>query len=261
MKTQSEHVQRWDDIIFEKRNKEYGAYAIRKNYNSRVLKAEAISVGIAALFFIVPILLRNDKIILPAIPISDPGIVILPYENIEPIITPPTPPQPPRKMDASIIPTRVTTKPVIDEPIVESKTDNVTYTTSSENGEVSSDAGSDVAVGSGTELVVEPPKIFTYVEKMPAYEGGDEAMMKFLQKNVRYPRRAQTRGAQGTVYVKFVVNSDGSVTDVEVEKGFDKECDAEALRVISLMNKWHAGIQNGTAVSVRKILPIKFRLE
>lgn len=261
MKTQTESVQQWDDIIFEKRNKEYGAYAIRKDYQARVLKAEAISIGIGALIFIIPILMPNE-IPLPTLPEPDPGIVLRHIDGkIEPKITPPAP-KPPARMDASIIPTKVTSKDVPDKPEEPIKQD-VTYTSGPDNGTPTTDSGADVTdgLGSNTEVVVEPPKIFTIVEKMPEYEGGDQAMMKFIQKNLHYPRGAQRRGAQGTVYVKFVVSSDGSVIDVQIEKGFDKECDAEAARVITLMNKWHAGIQNGNAVSVRKVLPLKFRLE
>jgi protein TonB len=259
MKTQSEQVQRWDDIIFEKRNKDYGAYAIRKNYNDSVLKAEAISIGIGLLIFIVPILMQKEKAL--PVPIPDLPPIVLEQYRIEPAITPPSTPAPPRRMDASIIPTQVVTTPVVDEPVTQPPTDEVSYTTGPDTG-TSGETGVDVTIGTGTytEPVVEAPVVFTYVEKMPEYEGGYEAMYKFLRKHVKYPRRPQQAGREGTVYVKFIVAPDGTVTNVEIEKGFDKECDAEAVRVISLMNKWHAGIQNGLPVPVRKILPITFKL-
>jgi periplasmic protein TonB len=259
MKTQSEHVQRWEDIIFEKRNKEYGAYTIRKNYNDNVLKAEAISIGIGLLIFIIPILLRNEKV-LPVIEKPETPIVLDNLGDIKPKITPPVKPQQMHRANASVIPITPTTDPVPDEPVTEQPSSEVTYTTGPETG--TSEPGNVTdEPGVGTEPAIESaPTIFTYVEKMPEYEGGYEAMFKFLRKNVKYPRKAQQRGSEGTVYVKFVISADGSITNVEIEKGFDKDCDAEAMRVISLMDKWHAGIQNGTAVSVRKILPITFKL-
>ena len=259
MKTQSEHIQRWDDIIFENRNKEYGAYAIRKNYNDNVLKAEAISIGVGLLIFIIPILIKEEKIIIPIKP-DLPPITLEDYSRIKPTVTPPDQPRQVQRTNASVIPITPTTEQVPDEPQQQEPTTEVTYTTGPETGPSEPSNVTDEP-GTGTEPALESkPTIFTYVEKMPEYEGGYEAMYKFLRKHVKYPRRPQQAGEQGTVYVRFVVGPDGTVTQVEVEKGFNKECDAEAVRVISLMTKWHAGIQNGTAVPVRKILPITFKL-
>jgi protein TonB len=258
MKTQSEHDQRWEDIIFENRNKAYGAYTIRKNNNGDVLKAEAISIGIGILIFVIPILIPDDKIVIPVI--EDPiGEIELKHFDIEPV-TPPAQQQPVRRTTASIIPTQVTTEQVIDEPIVETPT--TSSSTGTEDG--TEDTGTEVVVstgtGIGTEPVVEAPKIYTYVAVMPQFEGGYKEMMKFLQRNTRYPRPAERRGAEGTVYVSFVIGPDGSVMNVLVEKGFDRDCDAEAVRVISRMNKWKPGMQNEMPVSVKMVLPIKFEL-
>jgi protein TonB len=258
MKTQSEHDQRWEDIIFENRNKEYGAYAIRKNNNADVLRAEAISIGIGILIFVIPILIPEDKIVLPEI-VDPKGEIVLKQFDIQ-TETPPAQQQPPmRRTDASIIPTRVTTETVPDEPVVE--TPITSSSTGTEGG--LADTGPEVVVsgpGTGTEPVVEAPKIYTYVAVMPEFEGGYKEMMKFLQRNVRYPRGPERRGEQGIVYVSFVVGPDGSVNHVYVEKGFDRECDAEAVRVISKMDKWKPGIQNQMPVSVKMVLPIRFQL-
>ena len=261
MKTQAENVQRWDDLVFEKRNKEYGAYAIRKDYKTRVLKAEAISIGIGALFFIIPILMRNE-IPLPTIPKQDPVIELKPFTGtIEPDVKPPAP-KPPRRFDASVIPITPTTNQVPDPPVDQPKQD-VTYTNGPDNGATTPENDPNASEGSGsvTLPVVEPPKVFDYVEKMPEYEGGYEAMMKFVQKKMRYPSIAIRKKDEGTVYVQFVITPEGTVTDVKVVKGISKECDQEAMRVISMMNKWKPGIQNNHAVSVRTTIPITFRLE
>jgi protein TonB len=256
MKNESEQVQRWDDIIFENRNKSYGAYAIRKNYDKNVLKAEAISIGIGVLIFIIPMLMSSSKINVPVI--DEPkGEVVLRQYDVNPEVQPPQPRQP-RRATTSVIPTRVTTQPVIDEAPMDETPTTTASSSGTENGTEA--PGPEVAgTGIGTEPVVETAKVFTYVEKMPEYEGGIEAMMKFIRKNVRYPRKAQQREVQGTVYVRFIVDAEGHIVNVEIEKGFDKECDAEAVRVISMLNKWQPGIQNNLPVAVRKILPITFR--
>jgi protein TonB len=260
MKAESEQVQRWDDIIFENRNKQYGAYTIRKNYDNNVLKAEAISIGVGILIFVIPILLSDEKVIIPVI--ADPkGEIVLKKFDIK-VDDPTGPPEPRRRVDASIIPTKPTIHEVLDEQ-VEPQQQDVTFTSGPDNVTQTSDTGTDVTYGSGSgrDAIVEPPKVFIVVEIMPAYEGGYQAMMKFIQKKMRYPTIAVRNKEEGTVYVSFVIAPDGSVTDVEVVKGISKECDREAVRVISMMNKWKPGIQNNHPVSVRTTLPITFRLE
>jgi protein TonB len=95
---------------------------------------------------------------------------------------------------------------------------------------------------------------------MPMYEGGFEAMMRFISQKIKYPNSARQMGIEGTAFVQFVVNSEGKVTDVAIVRGFNAACDAEAARVIALMKNWKAGQQNNTAVSVRMVLPIKFKI-
>ena len=102
--------------------------------------------------------------------------------------------------------------------------------------------------------------VFVRSEVAPAYPGGEAAMMKYLQKNLKYPMAAKENGVKGTVYVQFVVEKDGKVDDVVVSKGVDKSLDAEAKRVVSAMPKWAAGKQAGQSVAVQYVLPVKFDL-
>lgn len=104
-------------------------------------------------------------------------------------------------------------------------------------------------------------KVYTEVEKMPGYVGGHEAMIKFLVENIKYPEEAAKKNLQGTVFVQFVVKADGTVKGPKVLRGFEKSCDAEALRVVGLMPKWVPGEQKGKAVDVMFTLPIKFALD
>jgi len=104
-------------------------------------------------------------------------------------------------------------------------------------------------------------EIFQVVESPPQYPGGDAARMKFLQENIKYPQMARESGIQGTVYVTFVVEPDGSVSDVRVLRGIGGGCDEEAVRVIKMMPKWIPGKQRGKPVRVQFNMPIKFTLQ
>ncbi len=104
-------------------------------------------------------------------------------------------------------------------------------------------------------------EIFVVVEEMPEFPGGQSALMKYLSENIRYPVIAQENGIQGRVICSFVVERDGSITDVQVVRGVDPSLDKEAVRVIQSMPKWKPGKQRGKPVRVRFTLPIVFRLQ
>jgi protein TonB len=104
-------------------------------------------------------------------------------------------------------------------------------------------------------------EIFTVVEKMPQFPGGDAALLKFVSSSIKYPVIAQENGIQGRVVVSFVVNRDGSVVDAVVMRGVDPSLDKEALRVIGTMPKWTPGEQRGKPVRVKYTLPVQFRLQ
>jgi len=104
-------------------------------------------------------------------------------------------------------------------------------------------------------------KVFDVVEQMPSFPGGNEALMKFLQESVKYPVVAQENGVQGRVVVSFVVERDGSITDVKVVRSVDPSLDKEATRVVKSMPHWIPGKQNGAAVRVKYNVPVSFRLQ
>lgn len=104
-------------------------------------------------------------------------------------------------------------------------------------------------------------EIFVVVENQPEFPGGNAAMMKFLSDNIKYPVIAQENGIQGRVICNFVVERDGSITDVQVVRGVDPSLDREAVRVIQSMPRWTPGKQRGQAVRVRFTLPVVFRLQ
>ncbi len=110
------------------------------------------------------------------------------------------------------------------------------------------------------EASVSGEEVFTVVENMPQFPGGDEARIKYMIENVKYPESAKKEGLQGTVYISFVVEKDGQIADAKVVRGIGKACDDEALRVVSAMPKWIPGTQKGQAVRVQFNMPIKFAL-
>jgi len=108
--------------------------------------------------------------------------------------------------------------------------------------------------------VVEESKVFMVVEQMPQYPGGEEALIRFIQKNLQYPQMERDNDIQGRVIVKFIVNEDGSVSDAQVKKGVSPGIDKEALRVIRMLPKFIPGKQQGKLVKVYFLLPVKFKL-
>jgi protein TonB len=117
----------------------------------------------------------------------------------------------------------------------------------------------DVAVKKSEEEA-EPEGAFDVVEKMPEFPGGAAVMMKFIAENVKYPEEAYSKGIEGRVLVQFIIEKDGSVTNVKVIKKVNDAIDAEAVRVVKAMPKWKPGKQNGREVRVKYTIPVSFRL-
>ncbi|MCB9193142.1 MAG: energy transducer TonB [Flavobacteriales bacterium] len=108
---------------------------------------------------------------------------------------------------------------------------------------------------------VEEEQIFTIVEQMPSFPGGEEELFKYLGKSIKYPQMAADAGISGVVYVTFVVDKDGKVKDAKVLRGIGGGCDEEALRVVNNMPPWTPGKQRGKPVKVQYNLPIRFTLK
>ncbi len=162
--------------------------------------------------------------------------------------TPPPPPPPPAPEAPEIIQvveTKVETRIDINMEDDQSKAQIQTYT----------------PPPPPKEREEEEEEIFVVVENQPEFPGGQAAMMKFLSENIKYPVIAQENGIQGRVICNFVVERDGSITDVQVVRGVDPSLDKEAVRVIQSMPKWKPGMQRGKPVRVRFTLPVVFRLQ
>ena len=133
--------------------------------------------------------------------------------------------------------------------------------------EVNIEFDEDVAMGEyefieeEEEEEIEEEQIFLVVENMPEYPGGEAEMYNFIGKHIEYPRIAKESGISGRVFISFVVERDGSVTDVHILRGIGGGCDDEAIRVIKAMPKWTPGKQRGKPVRVQYRMPIKFTLQ
>ena len=108
---------------------------------------------------------------------------------------------------------------------------------------------------------IQEAEIFTIVEEMPDFPGGTQKLADYLAKNIKYPQMARESGIQGRVFISFVVEPDGSVSNVNVMRSLGGGCDEEAVRVVKSMPKWKAGKQRGKPVRVSYILPVNFKLQ
>lgn len=245
----------WDDVVFENRNKDYGAYLLRKAYVRRLLSGLGVTVVIVGLLLLGPMIFQDENATIVVPPFNPGGTLFTPPPLIE--RTPVRSPFRDRTRSPGNRTILVTRDSVVDsnEPLSDE--------TSAAEGEDHGLVGT--SEGIGTNLIEPAPVVrrefLDIAEVMPVYEGGIEGMMKFIQKKIRFPRTPKSLGIDGTVYVRFIVNGDGSVSDVEVIKGVHPDYDSEAIRVIALLPSWKGGSHNGMPVSVRMVLPIKFNLK
>ena len=167
-----------------------------------------------------------------------------------------------------IIQTEQKLKPPIPKPLPQITILNIV----DDDFEVKDEISIDVEIDEGTKIDVYIPvdiddeklpedEIFRVVEEEPSFPGGEIARIKFLQQNIKYPQWARERGIQGAVYITFVVEPDGSISNVSLLRGIGGGCDEEAIRVIESMPRWNAGKQWGRAVRVQFNMPIKFTLQ
>jgi periplasmic protein TonB len=263
MKTQASNVslnRTWDDIVFENRNQSYGAYVIRKDYSRHLMIALIATLIVIALMVWGPAIveaLKGEEVVEKAAPKK---LVYTELSAPPPIDKPkPPPPQiqlPKLQKVIKFVPPKVVKEEVVEEiPTIEEIKQN-------EVAAVEVEGDAEVVFEEPVVAVVEEDenKIFMVVEQQPEFEGGYEAMMAFIRKNMRYPASARRMGIDGTVYVSFVVGKDGAINDVKVLRGISADCDKEAVRVVQAMPPWKPGKQNGKPVFVRFNLPIKFKL-
>lgn len=268
----------WVDLVFEGRNKEYGAYKLRKETASRNVKALGVvflaAVIIAVLVAVKGIVensMKSKVAVTTDVELSklaekkkeakverkEQVVKVEEQKVIEKVKSSVKFVAPVIKKDEDVAP----------EDELKSQDDLSKLNTAIGTFDVK---GNDEAAGEilkAKEVIAEevPPveeeKVFDVVEQMPSFPGGDVALMQYLQKNIKYPVVAEENGVQGRVIVTFVVERDGSITDVKVAKSVDPSLDKEAMRVVKSMPNWIPGKQNGSAVRVKFTVPVTFRLQ
>jgi len=252
----------WDDLIFESRNKEYGAYCLRKSHNENVAKGFFVALLFGAFVFGVVQVAALLNVKIEIIPPTINGSIVTP----PPVIIPDPPAKQEikfqRKSNPDFFPVATAQQPIETPPVepITPSTNPSSVGSETGTGEVPT-GGNNQGIVEPTTVTVKPVEIFNGAEVMPEYEGGLNAMSRFLARKLNYPASARAMGQEGIVYVRFVVSSTGKVVDVEVIKGVSAILDREAMRVVSLMTKWKPGMQHDLPVNVRMVLPIRFHIE
>ena len=267
----------WTEMVFEGRNKEYGAYRLRKNAGKRNLYS-LITIFIAALAIwggishVKSVESRTKSVSQTSV--AELSALNQPKKKAEVKQQKKVKLEQPEKVVERVKSSVKFTAPVIKKdnevkPEDELKTQDELMNTKTAIGALDV-KGNDDANGEVLkikEAVAQPEpkpeveKVFDVVEQMPSFPGGPSALMEWLSNNVKYPVVAQENGVQGRVVVSFVVERDGSITDVKVVRGVDPSLDKEASRVVRAMPRWIPGKQNGSAVRVKYNVPVAFRLQ
>lgn len=249
----------FDDLIFKSRNKDYGAYQLRKRYKSVVSSGIIIASLIVCFLVIIPFAIKpsSDQILT-----GGNRYVQIQMDNLDSpkdmVYVPPSPPKLRKKIQEiftyvapEVIDTVLPMENVLatQDEILASIGDNFTDENYMGTGDDSS------SVVGGPEL----GDSFFMVEVMPTFRGGNEQKFReWIQRRTYYPHEAIEKKIIGTVYISFIIEKDGSVSNVSIVKGVDPLLDNEAVKVISESPKWSPGLQRGQPVRVRFLIPLVF---
>ncbi|EDM36129.1 TonB [Pedobacter sp. BAL39] len=267
----------WLDLVFKGRNKNYGAYLLRAESGNIQMKALWIASALFISSFVVPMIYQKLK----------PHEVVAIFDQGPVEIAPLPPPidlplkkeeepaaakaeAPKEKLKMVKIPSKVVVvEHTTAEPPMLKDLDNAIVGPVTQEGKetnlqslpITGDGNGAVGTGTGNGTTVDNTIYNSSgVEVYPEFDGGMKAWAKFIQRNLRYPYQAQEKGVQGKVLISFVVERDGSVSNVTVVNGIGAGCDEEAARVIAKSPKWKPGRQNDQAVRVRYTIPIGFAM-
>ncbi len=243
-------------MVFEERHQDYGAFVLRRDYVRNLLIAFVSSVLFFGLAIGLPKIIAamsGEEEVVEAKKIVDVNLDLFEEEKKDEPPPPPVEPPPPVKIES----VQFTQLEAVDEPVEEPPPTQETL--------VETNAGTVTQEGEKGEepppVVDEEPQIFTIVEEMPSFPGGEAELFKYLGKTVKYPPMAQDAGITGVVYMTFVVDENGKVKDPKVLRGIGGGCDEEAIRVVKAMPAWEPGKQRGKPVRVQYNLPIRFTLK
>ncbi|SBV93171.1 energy transducer TonB [uncultured Dysgonomonas sp.] len=266
----------WCDIIFEGKNKSYGAFELRQSSTRRHLIAFGVVVLFAAVASCLPAIISSIEASTakPYAGNYDDVVTVVDVllDDPKPEIIQPTMPEPPKFVAMQkFAPPKIVDDSQATEETLTSMTDLTTSTKAIgafevENGSTDKDAvrkefETDVVGDGKGGAAPKEPEVFVSAQFMPQFPGGEADMYKYIYDNIRYPAVDQEMGIQGKVTVRFVVSKTGEITDIQLLKGISPTCDKEAIRVLKSMPRWIPGKNNGVAVPVYFTMPIVFKLK
>jgi len=242
------------DIVFAGRNQAYGGYVLRKSYPKYLL----ISTIAGLLILIAAVFGPFLYFYFEPVPLMDDDFIT----TVEYYSTMPQPEEDPGRLAASL-PRKIEEQqtPVVSDSVTEQKLKPVENTPPEEKDDAPADSAGkpqgNAMTGSGD---AQATGLVSVIDVYPKYPGGDEARFWFLRKNVRYPESALKSSVQGVVIVVFIIETDGSLSNIEVTKSIGGGCDEEAVRVVKLMPRWEPAKRNGKAVRIVVRMPIVFKM-
>ena len=261
----------FDDIIFERLNKEYGAYLLRKRYNRVVALSVILAVATGCLIVLIPFLStpeQKSQEIYTARFVSMEKLTAPPGNPGIPSLPAPSPPILPKvamikAVEAKYVaPKVVDSIPLIEKPLAMTS-DSLSGATTGE-GDINSTGtgtGKNSGISNGVGGGGGGDGTFIEVEVMPQFRGGDiNKFREWVQKKTKYPEAATINGIHGKVYITFIVENDGTVSNVKVAKGVDPLIDDEAVKSVKSSPKWTPGKQRGVPVRVAYVIMLNFEL-
>lgn len=266
----------WLNLVFKNRNQNYGAYVLRQESGKITFRALLFTSVVFMLFFVVPAILKHLKPAETIVQERGVDVTINIPDRVKPLEKKKEIPAEPVKEKVKNIKTvSLPSRPVVVSDPVEKDPPTLKEIEHAAIGPVTkpgvatdltsvpeTGTGNGIGTGKGTgdgEVVDNSiHEGLVGLEAYPEFEGGMKGWAKFLQRNLRYPDMASEQGISGKVFVSFVVEKDGSVSEVTLVKGIGGGCDEEALRVIKKSPRWKPGQQNGKSVRVRYNMPLSF---
>ncbi|QNK63099.1 TonB family protein [Pedobacter sp. PAMC26386] len=259
----------WLDVVFDQKNKSYGAYMLRRQSSSDTVKALFIAGTLFILLFLSPkiiSLIKGGDAIADVYEHKIPVTIQPP-----PVVNPKTPPPP------AIEPPRARTDivkfppPIVVDKVVETDPPQLKDLVSADPGQkniIGDPEGEVVVTGPTSEGIKQAAAtednkvhaVFETLEVQPMFPGGIAKFYAYLSKAIKYPEMAMENGVQGKVFVSFIIEKDGTLSDIKVEKKLGSGTDEEAIRVLKASPQWIAGVQNGNRVRVKYNIPISFSM-
>ncbi|MES2798397.1 MAG: energy transducer TonB [Bacteroidota bacterium] len=250
-----------NEVVFEDRNRAYGAYQIRQNYNKNLLLIIGIMVASMGLAFGIHQYVKS----LPEeedLQGKDSSQFTMEAPPLDEEVVPPPPqePIPPMERTIEFLPPVVTDEEVDNPPPIQENMEDVNASTSTNDTDEENFAPPVTSTPPPVEKKEE--ETFTFVDETAEFPGGYAEMSKYIAKNIKYPQEAIEMGIEGKTFLRFVVGKDGNIEDVRVLRGLSgcTACDKEAQRVVRSMPNWKPGKNGGKAVRSYFDLPVSFRL-